>query len=83
MRKKVSAISSVLLSLGLVVLGTGICFAKLNVPESPKVAMGCEQYENKKCIGEGSAKLEWGWETGGTGGIKQFKILFKIGLSKS
>ena len=52
--------------LGLTVLKTDFCLAKLNNPENLKVS----------AVGEGSAILQWEWyENGGI--LKQFKILYK------
>lgn len=52
--------------LGLTVLKSDVCLAKLMAPINPRLSS----------IGEGSAILEWDWqENGGT--LKQFKILYK------
>ena len=49
----------------------------LNAPTDPRVCVGCTQYEDGECRGEGYVALCWEW-SGGEGEIKQFKLLFRI-----
>jgi len=65
MQKK-SLIIFLIIIIGLTVLKTDFCLAKLNNPENLEVS----------AVGEGMAILQWEWSENG-GILKQFKILYK------